>query len=306
MFLFEYKFDNLQDFDKMLTARMSKSNNIDCFSVTKTENKSFAQQFLKTVTAMANSSKSILFLGIKCKQGKISNLENLPGNLSKEYIHSIINANISPLPDYEIIEFSNEDIRIIALRIKDTHSPHQFSDGRFYIRKNSKNQIMTEAELRYLFFQKSKPQVEFVGITNTSGIPSYKNGKIEQVVFFPKFIIRNAGNAVENIYKVNISIPTSIIDTGFLALQNYFSHFDENNTIFSIPAKSPLFQNELSIIAEAKLIVTNNNFQDFFNGQIKITIYYSQSANENIIKTFHTFTYNKKTLNINDFLQAIK
>jgi len=302
MFLFKYTYKELSDFKHIIKSNILRGNNIDNISPAKTGiNKNFETLFAKTICAMANTGNSILFLGLENKNLRFTDTGKINDEIKIDYLHSIITNHISPLPEYEIIEFKDENHHIFTIKINNTKAPFQFSDGRFYKRLNTKNQIMQVDELKALIGSQNKPDIHFAGIINTSGVPSYNNGILERMVFFPKFMITNKGNSVEKIYKVNISIPASLHDTEFLALHNYFSHYDENFIVFSIPAKSPLFQNENLVIAEAKLMLTADNFDDFRTEKIYIDIYSSTAVKQSIVDIHSTFIFNKKTIQESDF-----
>ncbi len=303
MYLHLYNFNKISDINNILEQKISKANNIDCIPANKVkQNKSFETLFCKTLSAMANTSDSVLFLGVSCVKGVVSKKENIDNKITSIYIHNIINKNLLPIPEYEISEINGVDNHIFVIKIKSSSYPSMMSDGRFYFRRNNKNAIMQENDLRNFYSKNNFSNIDFVGVTGTSGVPSYNNGLIERIMFFPKFFIKNTGNKVEQFYKVVIKIPASIHDTNFIALHNYFSHYDNNYIVFSIPAKSPLFQNEMYMIAEAKLQVDSKNFDDFKNGKIYINVYHSEGSRESVIDLYSSFIFNKKTLSLNEFL----
>ncbi len=103
--------------------------------------------------------------------------------------------------------------------------------------------------------------VEFVGLINTQGIAILENGKPKKINFYPKFVVRNSGGAIEHDFKVEIAIPSALHDAEVSPIH----HLSGNYCVFSIPGKAPIFQQELYTIAEAKLSVKSNTLETFLD-----------------------------------------
>ena len=72
------------------------------------------------------------------------------------------------------------------------------------------------------------------------------------------FLIKNVGNSIEELYKMEIRMPKNIVNqSGIHTIgQTFFSHRVLNNdkyAIFSFPCTSPIFQNEVLTITNVSL-----------------------------------------------------
>ena len=176
------------------------------------------------------------------------------------------------------------------------------NDNKYYCRNLTNTILLQEHEIRNLYTKNSRPELEFVGVTNTNGNPTNKLGKLDFITFFPKFLIKNSGEQVEDVYKIEISIPSSLHDVNYIAMQNYFTRYDDEMIVFSIKNNNPIFQNEIYTIAEAKIIVNSKNYVDFENGVIEIKLFYSKGVKTTQLDLKTTLTYNKQQLQIEQFV----
>ncbi len=304
MILSNFSFNNISDFNKLIELKAERAINIEFIDSSKiSSSKNFEQKITRLVGSMANTIGGIVFLGIKTKRKKASELECIGGNFSLEWLKFILEKNILPnIENINIIEFSDETHRIITIKIpRSQKAPHMADDNKYYSRNNTNTILLQEHEIRNLYTKNSKPELEFIGVTNTNGAPTNKLGQIDFITFFPKFLIKNSGEQVEDIYKLEIGLPASLHDVNYIAMQNYFTRYDDDMIIFSFTGKSPLFQNEIYTIAEAKLIVNANNFNDFENGIIEIKLFYSKGVKITQLNLMSTLIYNKQQLHIEQF-----
>ena len=102
-------------------------------------------------------------------------------------------------------------------------------------------------------------------------LPYLKTANRKKINFYPKFVVRNSGGAIEHDFKVEIAIPSALHDAEVSPIH----HLSGNYCVFSIPGKAPIFQQELYTIAEAKLSVKSNTLETFLDEWIHISIYYS-------------------------------
>ena len=309
MNLLSKKYDNISDFEELIKCKVQKSNNIDFFDSSKISTKvSFENKLIATICGIANTIGGILFLGIKSQRKKATAISFIKdNNFTKKYLSHLISLNIKPYPDnIEIIEFTAQEGKLFAIKInKSTKAPFLSNDYRYYTRYAEKTVLMEENQIRNLFTLNSKPELDFVGLINTSGVPTLNDGKIVRINFYPKFLIKNTGSHIERFYKIEIGIPTELHDVNFSVLHDYFSRYEDNRTIFSIKAKSPIFQNEIYTIAEAKLVVNSENYHIFENSSIYIKLFYSQGTKQSIIDLKNTFLYNKKIIEPEHFAGII-
>ena len=86
----------------------------------------------------------------------------------------------------------------------------------------------------------------------------------------------------------------------------YFSRHEGNYGIFSIPNKTPLFQEELATILEAKLQLTRDNFEIFEKESIKLKLFYSNGIKTHEFRLKETFRYKNREISYSDFIDAIR
>jgi hypothetical protein len=309
MVLDKFLFDNISDFEKLISLKVEKSVSLEFLEKSKvSETQSFGQKISILVSSMANTVGGIVFLGLKTSKKRVVSLENLENVITLDWLNYIIQQNISPdIENVDVKEFVAENVKIIIIKIpKSKQAPHIAFDSRFYARNNSNTILLQEHEIRNLYTKNSNPELEFVGITNTNGTPTNKLGKIDFITFYPKFLIRNIGEKIERVFKIELSMPTSLHDSNYFALQNYFTRFDEDMIVFTINSRNPIFQNEIYTIAEAKLTVNIDNFYDFETGFINIKLFYSKGVRSSKINLVNSLVYNGQKLSIEQFVNNDK
>ena len=248
-----------------------------------------------TVAAFANTSGGTLIYGIETKRNRAMNFSFAEGNLiSVSWLRNILDQKIHRLiPDLEVhkVEFlpgTDKAIFIIVIP-KSPDAPHISFDNRYYKRNRLSNVVMEEFEIRRMYLSGNVPELEFFALLNTNGVPSLEDGKVLVMTFYPRFLIKNISKRIENFYKFEISFPSAIHDNSFTALNEYFVRFDGVNSVFSIPNRSPIFQDEIATVLEAKLFVDHVNFDLFADNQLHINLFYSngiKSYSFNLIETF--------------------
>jgi hypothetical protein len=306
----EFEYKNIEDFNNLIKFKIYRTINVEFFDASKVNNtSSFENRLINTVSAFSNNIGGLIILGLKSKRKKAFELNFIKNKeINKEYIENLLSFNIKPaLNDIEIIEFNGDTGNLFSIKVKRSKlAPHISSDSHYYTRQDDKTVLMSENDIRNLFTVNNNPELEFVGVINTGGIPILQDGKIERMSFFPKFLIKNSGSQIERFYKIEISIPTELHDVSSSIIQDYFARFDGGMTVFSITGKSPIFQNENYAIAEAKLTVVEKHYNIFENGYIEINLFYSQGTKSAIIDLKNTFLYNRRLVEIENFVNFQK
>ncbi|HBX50714.1 MAG: hypothetical protein A2275_11215 [Bacteroidetes bacterium RIFOXYA12_FULL_35_11] len=259
------------------------------------------------ITAFANTLGGCIIYGIESKRKKahsFSFLKNTDFSVSK--LDIVLQSRINrPIPNLKIqyVEIQNDKEKsVLIITIPESsEAPHMASDKCFYKRLHNKFSVMEEFEVRQMYGKLSKSNLEFVGIVNTNGIPSLTDGLFNHVIFLPRFIIRNTGSAIERFYKFEIAIPSPLCDENYYALNTYFNRHEGIYSIFSIPGKAPVFQDEMTSITEIKLLITKENLELFLTENIKITLFYSEGMRSSVFNLSDTFMYNNKMLEKNLF-----
>lgn len=291
----------ISDFHAIVKDKLPVSNWLYFLdaSVWQPGNSKKEEKLLKHIAALANNNGQILVIGIKTKKKRAYQFDYIHfSSFSKIWLEQLIYAQIFPkLEDLKItfLEAENEK-GIIVISFKPNHRPYMFSDGRYYSLHEQNIYFLKEDEVRRLYLNQNKPVIEFVGIINTQGIALLENGIPKEINFYPKFIIRNSGTAIEKHYKVEVQIPSCLHDVEFSPLQMHFSRIEGLYTVFTVSSKSPLFQNEIYTIAEAKINLKPNHIDDFINSDIHIIVYYSQGVYKYSFKLNEIFNYNKKLI----------
>ena len=262
----------------------------------------------RNICAVANSGGGELIYGVSSKRGRAEGFDPVRGfEKNMEWLYSEIQSQISsPVKDLviNIILFS-DDSKIIHFSIPlNNDQPHMFSDNRYYKWQKIKPVVLDEPEVRMLYGKLNICELEFLGIYNTNGLPVLSGGKYSSMSFYPKILIRNAGNVVEKDYKVEISFPAKLYEESFQPLQSLFIRHDGSYVVFGQKGNNPLFQQEISTMIEAKIAVTIENIDVFMKEYINITLYFSNGIKKHSLKLCDTLTYNGKYLKKEDFSEV--
>lgn len=277
-----------------------------------TESKTGDARLTACVTSFANSGGGLIVAGIKTIRNRANEAEPVTFNKVKFFrIDNIFRYEIQPeitgLKIYSVPLPENPSKGFVVIGVPDSpNRPHLASDNRFYHRAGTKYELMPETRIRELYNKASMPEMEFLGIQNTNGIPILENGKISAMTFYPKFLVRNSGNGLEKHFKFELLLPSVFHDAGFTPLQNYFNRLENSYSVFSIPNRNPVFQKEICNVAEAKIIVTSANFERYMDGKLIIRLYHSGGVKEFEYSLKEIFTYENKILQKSGFSDTIK
>ncbi|HOZ31200.1 MAG TPA: ATP-binding protein [Bacteroidales bacterium] len=261
----------------------------------------------KTICAVANSGGGDIIYGIYPKRGRAVKFDAVTKfNKTTEWLFHEIQSQIDrPIKDL-IIDISeidnNPSSKIIHIQIPSNNDqPHMFSDSRYYKWQKNKFSVLDESEVRMLYGKLSACELEFLGIYNTNGLPVLNAGKYTAMSFYPKLLIRNAGNIVEKDYKIEISFPAKLYEESFQPLQALFIRHEGSHVVFGNTGNHPLFQQEISTMIEAKIAVNTENIDVFLKEYMNITLYFSNGIKKHSLKLSDTLTYNGKTIRKEDF-----
>jgi hypothetical protein len=261
----------------------------------------------KITCALANSGGGDIIYGISVKRGRADSFDPVISfTRSDDWLINEIQSQIDrPLKDFKVDTLTideNNNSKIIHLSIPaNNDQPHMFSDSRFYKWQKSKVALLDEAEVRMLYGKLSACELESLGIYNTNGLPVLSAGKYSSMSFYPKLLIRNAGNIVEKDYKVEVSFPAKLYEESFQPLQSLFIRHDGANVVFGSKGNHPLFQQEIATMIEAKITITQDNVDVFMSEYLYVTLYFSNGIKKHSLKLCDTLTYNGRMLSKNDF-----
>lgn len=266
----------------------------------------------KIICACANSGGGNIIYGISTKRNR-ADAFNPIGNFlkTKEWLYHEIQSHIEkPIKSLQInyINYSvdSNDLLIHFYIPNNNDQPHMFSDNKYYMLKKTKPYVLDESEVRMLYGKLSHCDLEFLGIYNTNGLPVLQNGKFSSMSFYPKILIRNAGNMVEKDYKIEISFPAVLYEETFQPLQALFIRHEGKNVVFGQKGLNPIFQQEISTMIEAKIAVNSDNIKSFLNDYLSINLFFSNGIKKHSIKLSDTLTYKGKQLKNEDFTSIKK
>lgn len=297
------------DIEKLIELRIEESIDIEFKKADEISviNENSINKLSVMVSSMANTVGGHLIFGVETKRRRASGFNFISDTeISVEKLDSYIQQRIKKsIPGLKILKilFDNHPGKaVIVFNIPESRfAPHMAFDRRFYKRVNFKEQMMEEYEVRMAYNKSNVADIEFFGIINSGGIPTMHDGKYSEINFYPKFLIRNISSAIEHTYKFELYIPSALHDPSFSPLQYNFSKHDGIYSVFGISNKSPLFQEELATIIEAKLTVNRDNFHVFENENIVVKLYYSTGIKKHEYRIKDTFRYKQYELFINDF-----
>lgn len=261
--------------------------------------------FSTTIAAMANSNGGQIFVGITSSRKIARSLDALTDSSAIDWILSICQNQIFPQIQNVSIEkilISDSQQFVIGIDVPNSHlAPHMSADKHFYKRVDTKSVLLEEYEIRDLYTKGKRPEIELFSITNINGIPILSGGKFKKLNFYPRFLVRNSGNAVEKFYKVELSVPTALNNPNFNQMADNFSRFEDNNSIYSFVGKNPLFQNEIATIIEPNFILEAQSYSIFEQGEIELKLFYSSGVQSKKYHCKELLLYRNKQIEFSDF-----
>lgn len=259
----------------------------------------------KTIAAMANSVGGEIFVGIEIKKSKFvaweEQIDNFP---AKKIFISLIQEQIQPPIQNLKIEDCEEGF---AIQVPDSlEKPHILPNYKYYKRVLSKNQVMEEFEIRNLYQNSAKSNLKILNLSTLQGIPTMNSGKFEEMKFYPQIHIQNLGLRIEKDYKLEIAIPSALVDETFTVLHKYLKGYDLNKNVYSIPSTEALFQMEKKTVIELVIKVNADNFSVFQNSSISLKLYYTEGVHEQEYKLTEWFHYKGQLPEIENFTKKIE
>jgi|SRR5690554_1367444 len=300
---------NQKGIEQLFEFRIKEGLTIEYLSAKEVEvcNEKRALFFSQLITGMANANGGVIIIGIYATRKIPRSLQPIANDKVLTWLKTVCATQISPeIPDLGIekIIVSEEGKFCIGISVPNSFkAPHIAEDKRFYKRSGMKTECMEEYEIRDLYHKSKRPEIEIYSILNTNGIPHMENGKFSKMNFYPRFLLKNSGSAVEKFFKVEISVPSHIHNPNFDTLQDYFNRFEDGCTIFSIPQTNALYQNEIATVAEGHFIVDEESYSAFENGELIVKVFYSSGVQTKHFNLKETFVYKNKQLEYDDFSQ---
>lgn len=256
----------------------------------------------RTVSAMANSGGGIIIIGIKPSQHKARNFALIQQEPDITIIKHILIANINPFPDgvkINAIEIK-PDAFCLTITIPPGKEAYMFSDYRYYGFENHKANKLGADAVGALHHKTTRKHLEIYSIYNTQGVPEMKDGKFSIVRFYPKVLIRNAGDAMEKDYKMEIVMPAPLYEENS-TLTSHFSHYEGKDVVFAFPGRTPVFGSEINMMLDFMFRVTPDSIHSFYKGALQLRLYCSNGVHRQSFPLCELFTYRGNTLKQADF-----
>lgn len=302
----------LSDINKLIELKISESIDLefkksDEISITSDH---YLNKLSVIITSFANTVGGYLIYGIETRRRRAYAVDcikdpNIEPDILEKLLMSRIQKRIDGLKISKVYLNEMPQQYVLVFDIPESNgAPHMAFDNRYYKRHQFKEHVMQEFEVRQAYNKTTIADIEFFGLVNTGGVPTMHNGLFKEVNFYPKFMIRNISSAIEHHYKFELYIPSALHDASFSALQNHYLKNEGVHSVFSIPNRSPLFQNELATIIEAKLSVNRDNFNVYDSESIIIKLYYSNGIKSHEYPIKEMFRYKQKELKYSDFIMT--
>jgi len=207
----------------------------------------------KEICAFLNTEGGLLIVGTPKEQkvgktGKrICRGKPVPSHFrSKQWLYSLLTANIVPVPDdIHIHEIPADGGKLYVIEVEQSHHPpHQFlTDGRYYIRSEQEARPASHGIVEALFFKYRYPRllaelqihrsprnVEnfneiYIDITNTSAVPTDQVNYLIQLMNIQEINHNGEISAVKTGADGNYEIQ-GVIDRVLIDERNYPLHFE--------------------------------------------------------------------------------
>lgn len=259
----------------------------------------------KTISAMANAIGGEIFIGIEIEKTKFIAWEKKPTDFpSAEILLSLIQEQIQPIINNLKIDNLEDGFYISVPNSR--QKPHISLNYKYYKRVLSKNQVMEEFEVRHLYHSSAKSSLKILDLTALQGVPIMVSGKFEEMKFYPRIHIQNLGQKMEKYYKLELSIPSNLVDPNFTVLHKYLKGYDLNTNIYSIPSSEPLFQMETKTVVELVIKVNANNYTTFTDSSIGLKLYSTEGIHEQDYRLSDWLHYKGQLPQLNSFVKKIE
>ncbi|CAN5514573.1 hypothetical protein BH10BAC5_BH10BAC5_23960 [soil metagenome] len=295
-----YKYSQT-DIDNFLSAYTEESINLDFKrGVALAMDENAKKEIVKDVSAFANSDGGIIIYGIDEIDHKAGRLCFVDGSIiTKEWLEQVINSRIQRKISgliIDVVRYENDIAKsIFVIKIpRSIQAPHRTSDKRFYKRYNFMSVEMEEYEIRDLYSRKEKTSLKLLPPEKEVIHLHPHEGFVQSCGFWVHFKVENVGNIIETLYKLEIQIPSFSTDElkHMDYYKKYFSRYEGDYSIFSIPNKAPIFQNEIIIMEKFYFTGSAKKFKII--NYIILTLYFSFGTDLLYVNLDENLVYNKE------------
>ncbi|MBN8693062.1 MAG: ATP-binding protein [Bacteroidetes bacterium] len=276
----------IADIQSLIDNSIEESINLDFKAADALQNTDGKKKEVgKDISALANSDGGIIVYGLS-EQGHVAHaLSYINGNIfTKEWLEQVINTNIHRrISDIKIFPIrNNENIAesIYVVRVPASkNAPHMMKDNRFYRRFNFESVPMEEYEVRWLYNQKEKTDLEILDPIITGGGRAGELNSLTFIDFHVSFQVKNISNAIEDKFKAELKVPILV----YLSAENNpnlgaNTRRDGDFMICSIPSTSSLFQDDQTTCCQLNVRIRNHNKDAACNNPVVLKLYYSNGT----------------------------
>lgn len=276
------------DIDSLISSKAEESLYLEfkssgSFGVTDQKKNEIA----KDVSAFANSDGGILIYGLNEVNHMADSHSFVDGNqFTKEWLENVITSRITrriPYITVHPIRYNNDFLKTVyVVKVgRSYQAPHMTSEKKFYKRLNFQVLQMEEYEIRDAYNRTNKTALNFGDLLITSNGNSMQAGRLNEARYNIGFQIKNDGSTIENQYKLEFAIPLQLMQNPDPLILSKIRR--ENGVeIYSIPNKSPLFQEEITTLVTYPIVV-NGHTKSYLDQPLRAKLYFSGGI---VIKEF--------------------
>lgn len=241
------------------------------------------KEIAKDVSALANSDGGIIIYGLREEAHVAREITFINGNeFSKEWLEQIINTNIQRrIKEVKILPIrfeTNINQTIYLVKVPASNwAPHMCSkDNRYYRRFNFESVPMEEYEVRNLFNRKEKTELKIYKLQVKNSGMVKRGGKVRKRRYKLICSIINNSNSVEENYKIQLKLPSRIIDDAG-NIHKYFDHSEDGINYYSVPGNAPIFQDEILTMFSVSLKFTRERIEQI-EDEFSVNLLYSNGS----------------------------
>lgn len=301
------------DLDDILATNTEENLNLEfkgAESLKKTDGAK--NEISKDVSSFANADGGIIVYGISEKDHIADSYDFIDGNdFTKEQLEQIIHSRIHRNIEGVIIEpiRIDEDFRKTIYVVKipaSSKAPHMAHNHKYYRRHSFNILEMEEYEVRSMYSRPAATSLKIVE-PKIRWNPSQQMGKkLVSIMVNWDMEVLNDGSTIEKDYKLQIIIPR----LAAIGIQNelFNKELSEHKSLekdgfwhYSVPNKSPLFQNEHISILSARFQINKNGYNSLIEHNVIVKLYYSSGVQEMSFSFIDALNANGNELALEDF-----